>query len=110
MIGFSSPTYVAGKSSADEGQRTPSRGYPPLPNWIENAYLPLERYLCEQAEQDSFTHHQATELIAEANPDFGETDIFHALDYLLNRGWLYKVDDYLFISELQCAQFDESTE
>ena len=56
------------------------------------------------------THHQATELIAEANPDFGDGDIDHALEYLLNRGWLYKVDDQLFITELQCAKFDESTE
>jgi len=87
-----------------------SEGDPTLPAWIENAYLPLERYLCEQTDQDAFTHHQATELIAEANPNFGNTDIDHALDYMLNRGWLYKVDDRLFITELQCAKFDESTE
>ena len=88
----------------------PTEGHPALPDWIESAYLPLERYLCEQADPDSFTHHQATELIAEANPDFGDADIDHALDYMLNRGWLYKVDDRLFVTELQCAKFDESTE
>lgn len=88
----------------------PSQGDPTLPDWIENAYLPLERYLCKQSDQDSFTHHQARELIAEANPNFGDADIDHALDYLLNRGWLYKVDDQLFITELQCAKFGESTE
>ena len=88
----------------------PTEGHPPLPNWLENSYLLLERYLCEQADLDSFTHHQATELIAEANPDFGDADIDHALDYLLNRGWLYKLDDRLFITELQCAKFDESAE
>lgn len=88
----------------------PTKGHPALPDWIENSYLPLERYLCEQADLDSFTHHQATELIAEANPDFGDADIDHALDYMLNRGWLYKVDDRLFVTELQCAKFEESTE
>ncbi len=88
----------------------PTEGHPALPDWIENSYLPLERYLCEQADLDSFTHHQATELIAEANPDFGDADIDHALDYMLNRGWLYKVDDRLFVTEFQCAKFEESTE
>ncbi len=82
-------------------------GHPSLPGWIEDAYFPLERYLCKQSDRESFTHHQATELIAEANPDFGDADINHALDYLLNRGWLYEVDDQLFITELECG---ESTE
>jgi len=88
----------------------PTEGHPALPDWIEGSYLPLERYHCEQTDLDSFTYHQATELIAEANPDFGDADIDHALDYMLNRGWLYKVDDRLFITELQCAKFEESTE
>jgi len=82
-------------------------GHPSLPGWIEDAYFPLERYLCKQSDRESFTHHQATELIAEANPDFGDADINHALDYLLNRGWLYEVDDRLFITEMQCAESDE---
>jgi len=64
----------------------PSEGYPSLPEWIEDSYLSLERYLCEQSEEDSFTHQQATDLIAESNPDFGDADINHAIDYLLNRG------------------------
>ena len=85
----------------------PSEGYPSLPGWIEDSYLSLERYLCEQADEDSFTHHQATELIGEANPDFGDADINHALDHLLNRGWLYEVDDQLFITDQQCAESDE---
>ena len=88
----------------------PSEGYPSLPGWIEDSYHSLERYLCEQSGEDSFTHHQATELIAEANPDFGDADINHALEYLLNRGWLYEVDQRLFITELQCADSDESTD
>jgi len=86
----------------------PTEGHPPLPSWIQDAYLPLERYLCEQPTQDSVTHSQATDLIDEANPDFGDADIDHALEYLLNRGWLYQVDDQLFITELQCEQPTES--
>jgi len=82
-------------------------GHPSLPGWIENAYFPLERYLCKQSDRDSVTHHQATKLIAEANPDFGDGDINHALDYLLNRGWLYEVDDQLFITELECEESAE---
>ena len=86
----------------------PTEGHPPLPSWTQDAYLPLERYLCEQATEDSFTRHQATELIAEANPDYGTADIDHALDHLLNRGWLYKVNDQLFITELHCEEYTES--
>ena len=85
-----------------------SEGHPSLPGWIEDAYFPLERYLCKQSDRDSVTHHQATNLIAEANPDFGDADIDHALNYLLNHGWLYEVDDQLFITELQCGESTES--
>jgi len=83
---------------------------PSLPGWIEDAYQPLGRYCCEQSDQDSFTRQQATDFIAEANPGFGDADIEHALDHLLNRGWLYEVDDQLFITELECADADESNE
>jgi len=85
-------------------------GHPSLPRWIEDAYFPLERYLCKQSDQDSVTHQQATDLIAEANPDFRDADIDHSLSYLLDHGWLYEVNDRLFITELQCAEADDSTE
>lgn len=79
-------------------------GQPSLPDWINDAYLPLERYIYEQSTQESLTHQQATELIDEANADYSSADIDHALDYLLNHGWLYKVDDRLFITEFQCEE------
>ncbi len=85
----------------------PPENDPALPGWIDDAYISLERFLCEKPGRDSFTHQQATEIISEANPDFGDADTDHALDYLLNRGWLYQVDDRLFITELQCAESDE---
>jgi hypothetical protein len=83
-------------------------GHPSLPGWIEDTYFPLERYLCNQSDQDAVTHHQATKLIAEANPDLRDADIDHALNYLLNHGWLYEVNDQLFITELQCGESTES--
>ena len=99
------------RSSPHQPSEIAPEGYQSLPEWIEDAYLAIERYLREQSDEDSFTHHQATELIAEANPDFGDADINHALNFLLSRGWLYEVNDQrLFITELQCADSDESTE
>jgi len=83
-------------------------GHPSLPGWIEDTYFPLERYLCNQSDQDAVTHQQATDLIAEANPDLRDADIDHALSYLLDHGWLYEVDDQLFITELQCGESTES--
>mgnify|MGYP006267801839 FL=1 len=85
-----------------------TEGHPSLPKWIKDAYIPLERYLCEQSTHEFLTLQQATEIIGEANTDFSDADIDHALDYLLNRGWLYKVDDQLFITELQCGESTES--
>ena len=76
---------------------------PPLPRWVEDAYQSIECYLWEHTDQQSVTHTQATQLIAEANPDFSDTDIEHALELLRNRGWLYAVDDRLFMTEFQCA-------
>lgn len=86
----------------------PKEGNPSLPDWIRDAYLPIEQYLCEKSTQDSLTRQQATELIAEDNSDFGDADIEHALDYLLNRGWLYKVNDRLFVTEPKCGESSDS--
>ncbi len=85
----------------------PSEGYPSPPGWIEDSYLSLERYLCKHSDRDSFTRQKAVELITADNPDFNDADINHALEYLLNRGWLYEVDDQLFITDLQCSESDE---
>jgi len=62
----------------------PPEGHPSLPRWIEDAYFPLERYLRKQSDQKSVTHHQVVNLIGEANPDFRDADIDHALSYLLD--------------------------
>jgi len=76
-----------------------SEDQPSLPGWIEDAYQPIEQYLWEATEQTSVTWQQATQLIAESNPDLVAADIDHALNYLLNHGWLYEVDDQLFVTE-----------
>jgi len=72
---------------------------PSLPGWIEDAYQPIEQYLWKNTERSSVSHQQATQLISESNPDLVESDIDHALDYLLNHGWLYEVDGQLFVTE-----------
>jgi hypothetical protein len=72
---------------------------PSLPGWIEDAYQPIERYLLENTDQSSVTRHRATQLISESNPDLVSSDIDQVLDYLLNHGWLYKVDGRLFVTE-----------
>jgi len=84
------------------------RNTPPLPGWIEDAYQPIERHLWADTKQNSVTHQQATQLISKANPDFNSADIDHALDYLLNRGWLYTVDERLFVTEYQNVGSTES--
>jgi len=77
----------------------PPEGHPSLPGWIEDAYQPIEQYLWEATDQTSVTRQQATQLIAESNPDLVTADIDHALDYLLNHGGLYEVDGRLFVTE-----------
>lgn len=72
---------------------------PSLPGWIEDTYQPIEQYLLANTEQRSVTHQQATRLIVESNPDLISADIDHALNYLLNNGWLYEVDGRLFVTE-----------
>jgi len=63
---------------------------PSLPGWIEDVYLSIEGYLQSQSDEESVSRQQAAELISEVDPDFNSADIDHALDHLLNRGWLYK--------------------
>jgi len=84
-----------------------TEGHPSLPKWIKDAYIPLSG-ISVSSRLTSLTRQQATDIIDEANTDFSDADIDHALDYLLNRGWLYKVDDQLFITELQCGESTES--
>jgi len=43
-----------------------------------------------------------------ANLDFSDTNINHSSKYPLNCGWLYEVNDWLFSTELLCAESDES--
>jgi len=44
------------------------------------------------------------------NLDLSDTDINHSIKYPLNRGWLYEVNDWLFSTQLQATESDESTE
>jgi len=44
-----------------------------------------------------------------AHLDFGDTDIEYSIKNPVNCGWLYEVNDWLFSTELLCAESDEST-
>lgn len=77
---------------------------PSLPGWIEDVYLSIEGYLQSQSDEESVSRQQAAELISEVDPDFNSADIDHALDHLLNRGWLYKVGDQLFITDFHYSE------
>jgi len=80
------------------------RNTPSLPGWTDDVYQSLERSLRDRSDTKSVTRQQATEIVAEANPDFSSADIDHALDQPLNRGWLYEVDDRLFVTEFHFSE------
>jgi len=82
--------------------------HPSLPGWIEDIYNPIEQYLRQDTNQESVTRQQAVQLIVDAKSNLASSDIDHALDYLLNRGWLYEVDDQLFVTEFQDPKSVES--
>ncbi|MCU4753161.1 hypothetical protein OB919_14445 [Halobacteria archaeon AArc-curdl1] len=71
---------------------------PPLPEWILECYT----VLCEQevdGEVPSFSREQALDILLEAQtPDLEPEDVDHALTRLLERGYLYTVDDELRVT------------
>jgi len=73
----------------------------PLPEWVQHIYSWLEAHIQTEQELNSLRRHQAVELALEAHPDLdlNPDDISHAFDRLINRGYLYEVDDRLYITE-----------
>jgi len=74
---------------------------PPLPEWIQDIYSWLETYIQTECDQKFLRRHQAVELAIEAHPDLDvdSSDISHAFDRLINRGFLYEVDNRIYITE-----------
>jgi len=74
---------------------------PPLPEWIEDVYSWLEAHIQAECDDESLDRHQATELAINAHPehDLNTNDLEYAFDRLINRGYLYEVDNSLYITE-----------
>lgn len=69
-------------------------GQPPLPDWIQSAYQTLERAYASGSDELSKT--EAHEfLLAEDEHIEEQADAVHAVDRLLDRGWLYEVNGQL---------------
>lgn len=70
---------------------------PPLPAWILECYECLRTKGAEGS--SSFPRERAVELLLEAEEvDLEPVDVEHALVRLLERGYLYEVDDELRIT------------
>ena len=71
---------------------------PPLPEWILECYA----VLCEQEMDDdvpSFSRKQAQDTLLDAHAlELEPEDVNHALTRLLERGYLYEVDDTLRVT------------
>ena len=74
---------------------------PPLPEWIEDVYSWLETHIQTDSDQESLDRHQAIELAIDAHPehDLNSNDLEYAFGRLINRGYLYEVDNSLYITE-----------
>ncbi len=76
---------------------------PPLPEWIQDLYSRLETHIHTELDQDSLNRQQAVELALQAHPEHNLTheEISHAITRLINRGYLYEVDNRLYITEFR---------
>ena len=67
---------------------------PSLPKWIREAYETLETEYTSGSDELSHTDAKA-KLLAEDENIEEEADAVYAIDRLLDRGWLYEVNDQL---------------
>ena len=76
---------------------------PPLPDWVEDVYTWFETHLQTESDDNSLDRTRATELAISAHPDLELThdDIEYAFNRLINRGYLYEVDEQLYVTEFQ---------
>lgn len=68
---------------------------PPLPDWILDVYQQLNSHICRS--DGGLATEKATALIV--TEEIGEADVEYALQRLLDRGYLYLVDDELYITQ-----------
>jgi hypothetical protein len=71
---------------------------PSLPDWVQDAYESLEPHY--ETTTDGISRTEAHDLLlADANAVEDAGDASYVLDRLLDRGWLYEVDDTLYKTE-----------
>lgn len=68
---------------------------PPLSDWILNAYRRLASRI--QTRDGGLPTDEAKELLF--TEEIEESDVEYALQRLIDRGYLYRVDDELFVTE-----------
>lgn len=76
---------------------------PPLPEWMQDLYSWLETHIQTELDEDSLDRQQAVELALQAHPehDLTHDEISYAITQLINRGYLYEVDNRLYITEFR---------
>ncbi|WP_277543307.1 hypothetical protein [Haloarcula laminariae] len=67
---------------------------PPLPDWVQAAFETLEPHL-EEADAGIPRADAHGRLLADCDSIENDTDASRALQRLLERGWLYEVDDII---------------
>lgn len=73
-------------------------GQPSLPKWIRNAYETLETAYSSDTDKLSRTEDHEL-LLDKAEHIEDDGDAAYVLDRLLDRGWLYEVNDQLHKTE-----------
>jgi hypothetical protein len=73
---------------------------PRLPTWIEDTYEVLAPHLSNQEGGISKADAE-TFLTTHSDLNLSDADARHALDQLINRGYLYEVEGNLFITEME---------
>lgn len=81
---------------------------PPLPDWILAVYETILEYITDQRESESdgessiptLSRGQITRIVLTTDLEVEPQDVDHAVDRLLDRGYLYEVDDGLRITDV----------
>lgn len=73
---------------------------PPLPDWILEVYRNLKSHICRG--DNGLAKEKAMALIV--TEEIVETDAEYALQRLIDRGYLYLVDDELYVTDSDCAE------
>lgn len=81
---------------------------PPLPDWILDVYEMILAYVAEQTESESggepaaptLSRDQLLRIILASDLEVEPQDVDHAVDRLLDRGYLYEVSEGLRITDI----------